>query len=250
MDTLADKLKYLDPISLDELKAYKLMNRLDTKYVCHQDMLHTILERSYKDFRIQEINKVRNLSYETLYFDTPGLKTYFDHHQGKRLRYKVRFRKYLHTGDVFLEVKKKKNFTRTNKSRTKLPFSSSLEQPHYAFLSNHIELPSSSFKPNIWTLFDRITLAGKKHLERITIDTNIRFRNQEKEVFLPGFTIIEVKQEKAGLISPFTRMLRDIGIKPSGCSKYIMGNVMLNPGLKQNRFKRRLITINKICYGT
>ena len=250
MNKLADKLKYLDSISLDELKEYKLMNRLDTKYICHQDMLHIILERSFKDFRIQEINKVRNSSYETLYFDTANLKTYFDHHQGKRLRYKVRFRKYLHTRDVFLEVKKKKNFIRTNKSRTKLPFSSSLVQPHYDFLSDHITLPPSSFKPAIWTVFDRITLAGKHHLERITIDTNVRFLNEEKQVALPGLTIIEVKQEKAGLISPFTKMLREIGVKPSGCSKYILGNVLLNPSLKHNRFKRRLVTINKICYGT
>jgi hypothetical protein len=247
---LKDKLHLLDPISLDELSVCKLLNRIDTKYICNVKYLPEIIERARKDFKIQTSKADRIFGYESLYFDTPGLQTYFDHHQGKRIRYKVRFRKYIDTGDAFLEVKKKKNYTRTDKKRNQFEFSSTLEHQHEKFLRNHIKVPKTGFEPTIWTLFDRITLAGKNQLERITIDTNIRFKDKNHEISLPGLSIIEVKRDKAVGISPFSQILRDLNIRPYGFSKYIMGNVLLNPNLKHNRFQKKIVTVNKICYGT
>ena len=247
---LNEIIRHLDSIGLDELKAYKLLNRIDTKYLCHSENIGQVLEKAHKDFKIQEIGSSRNSSYETLYFDTPELKTYFDHHQGKRIRYKVRFRKYIDTGDVFLEVKKKRNYIRTNKKRSEFAFATCLDDEHYRFMKDCVKLPESKFNEAIWTVFDRITLAGRNHLERVTIDTNLRFRNGSNEVLLPDLSIIEVKREKSISRSPFSAILYDEGIKPRGFSKYIMGNILLDPTIKHNRFKRRIVTVNKICYGT
>lgn len=249
-NSFKDKIKYLDPISLEKLNAYKLLNRIDTKYLCNINQITRLIEEVVKDFNIQEINNQRNFRYQTLYFDTPGLKTYFDHHQGKRIRYKIRFRKYLDTGDTFFEIKRKRNYIRTNKVRIKLPFTKTLDNNHYDYIRNHINLPESDLNSSIWTLFDRITLAGKNHLERITIDTNIRFKSDFKEISLPSLSIIEVKREKNTRISPFSKILLDLGIKPTGFSKYIMGSIFLNPQLKHNRFKRKIVTVNNICYDT
>ncbi len=249
-NSFKDKIQYLDPISLEELNAYKLLNRIDTKYLCNSNQIGRLVEKAVKDFNIQEINNQRNFNYETLYFDTPELKTYFDHHQGRRIRYKIRFRKYIDTGDAFFEIKRKRNYIRTNKVRIKLPFAKTLDDNHYDYMRNHINLPESALKPSIWTLFDRITLAGKNHVERITIDTNIRFKNNLKEISLPSLSIIEVKREKNTRISPFSKILSDLGIKPIGFSKYIMGSIFLNPQIKHNRFKRKIVTVNNICYDT
>jgi hypothetical protein len=41
-------------------------------------------------------------------------------------------------------------------------------------------------------------------------------------------------------------MLRQLHIHPHGFSKYCMGSALTNPGLSVNRFKRKLIEINKI----
>ena len=243
-------LQLLDPISLDEMKECRLLNRIDTKYICNIKHIPQIIERAREYFKVQTSNSERIFAYESLYFDSPEMKTYFDHHQGKRIRYKIRFRKYLDTGDVFLEVKKKKNYIRTEKKRNQFAFSLALDNQHKKFLSEYISIPESGLNSTIWTLFDRITLAGKNHIERVTIDTSICFKNEVHEICLPGLSIIEVKREKAGDISPFTQILRDLNIRPYGFSKYIMGNILLNPNLKHNRFLRKVVTVNKICYGT
>ncbi len=245
-----DILNQFEPISLDELKDYKLLNRIDTKYVCNVNLLPEILLNAKEFFKVQTINSERSFYYESLYFDTENLKTYFDHHQGKRLRYKVRFRNYLDTGDTFLEIKNKRNFKRTDKRRDKFDFSELLKKEHEDFIDKIVDIPASELKPAIWTKFKRITLAGKEYIERITIDQNIRFSDKQKEIELPNMIIIEVKRNKNGDISPFTKILKELGIKPFGISKYILGNIMLNPKIKHNRFQNRVRTINKICYDT
>ncbi len=250
IEEIKNKLKLIDPISLDELSEYKLLNRIDTKYICNSIYLSEIIDRVGIDYKIQTSNSERIFGYESLYFDTPKMKTYFDHHQGKRIRYKIRFRKYLDTGDVFLEVKKKKDYIRTNKKRNQFDFSNTLEKEHIRFIGNNICIPDSGLQPTIWTIFDRVTLAGKNHLERITIDTNVRFKNNNKEISLPGLSIIEVKRDKADSVSIFAKALRELNIRPYGFSKYIIGNVLLNPSLKHNRFLKKIVTVNKICYGT
>lgn len=239
-----------DSISLDELKKYRLMNRIDTKYICNINLLPEILNQAKDHFRVQTISNERSFKYESLYFDTENLKTYFDHHQGKRIRYKVRFRKYLDTGDTFLEIKKKKNFNRTDKKRDKFSFTTDLEKQHEEFISKVIEIPAEGFSPSIWTKFNRITLAGKKYIERITIDYNIRFSNEKQEVELPNIIIVEVKREKSLDTSPFTKILKELKVQPFGISKYVLGNILLNPKLKHNRFNSKIRAINKICYVT
>ena len=243
-------LEQFDPVSLEDLKDYRLLNRIDTKYICNIKLLPEILIKAKDHFNIQTIANERSFDYESLYFDTSDLKTYFDHHQGKRIRYKIRFRKYIDTGDTFLEIKKKRNSTRTNKKRDKFQFSPSLNEVHNKFLGSFVDIPESGLEPSIWTIFNRITLAGKKQIERITIDRNIRFKKNETEKGLPNMIIIEVKRNKTGDISPFTRILKELNIRPFGISKYILGNILLNPDIKHNRFTNKLRTINKICYDT
>ena len=249
-EVLKNKLLLIEPISLDELVVCRLLNRIDTKYLCRASILPNILEKSINEFKIQTSGEDRIFAYESLYFDSPELKTYFDHHQGRRIRYKIRFRRYVDSGDSFLEIKKKKNYIRTDKKRDQFDFSEALKKKHVKFLSKYIDISDSGLEPTIWTLFDRITLAGKNHIERITIDTNIRFRDEKNEVRLPGLAIIEVKREKTGGISPFTQILKDLNLRPYGISKYIMGNILLNPQIKHNRFTKKILTVNKICYGT
>ncbi|MBI9054344.1 MAG: polyphosphate polymerase domain-containing protein [Bacteroidales bacterium] len=248
---LEKTLQNFDPISLKQLSDYKLLNRIDTKYICNINSLPLILNNSHKDFRIQQINNDRIFNYESLYFDTPDLKTFFDHHQGKRLRYKIRFRKYVDTGNAFLEIKKKKNYIRTDKKRTELEFAPIISDEHLDFLKEHIQVPEAGFHPSIWTIFNRITLAGRDHLERITIDTNISFKDENsKTINLPNMAIVEVKRNRTGDISPFTQILKDLRIRPFGISKYVLGNVLLSPDIKHNRFHKKVVTVNKICNGT
>ncbi|HAN17562.1 MAG: hypothetical protein A2X13_03100 [Bacteroidetes bacterium GWC2_33_15] len=247
---IKDTLSLFDPISLAEMEDYRLLNRIDTKFICHVQQLQQILSLASTDFKIQTSGGNRIFGYESLYFDTPDMKNYFDHHQGKRIRYKIRFRKYLDSGDVFLEIKKKKNDIRTDKKRKEFDFCTSLNNQHIDFLNNYIEVPKSGFTPAIYTNFNRITLTGKNRCERITIDTGIHFKNNFNQINLPYLSIIEVKCNKAEGISAFTKILKDSRVCPLGISKYILGNILLTPRIKHNRFLYKINTINKICYAT
>jgi len=248
---IKDVLRMYDPISLGEMSDYKLLNRIDTKYICNVELLPNILERSLKEFKIQQINKERSFKYESLYYDTPQLKTYFDHHQGKRIRYKIRFRRYVDTGDVFLEIKKKQSYNRTDKRRSEFELTSKISEEHIDFLKMHIDFPKDGLTPSIWTIFNRLTFAGINHLERVTIDTDVCFKTEDsKEIYLPNLAIIEVKRTKCGEVSPFNSILKDLHIRPFGISKYILGNILLAPNIKHNRFRNKVVTVNKICHGT
>jgi hypothetical protein len=249
-DSITSIIQSYDPISLSELSEYKLLNRIDTKYICNISQLPQILSSISNDFRIQTSGTERMFGYESLYFDSPQMKSYFDHHQGKRIRYKIRFRKYLDTGDVFLEIKRKKNYNRTDKKRAEFDFATKLESSHLKFIEKYIDLPQSGLQPAIWTNFNRMTLAGKNTMERVTIDTNIQFKNDAESILLPGLVVIEVKREKSKDYSALLKVLHNSHIKPYGFSKYIMGQIVLHPKIKHNRFITKISTVKQICYGT
>ena len=60
-----------------------------------------------------------------------------------------------------------------------------------------------------------------------------------------NLVIIELKRD--GLVySPVLKMLNQLRIHPHGFSKYCMGSALTNPKLSVNRFKCKLIEINKI----
>ena len=91
-----------------------------------------------------------------------------------------------------------------------------------------------------------MTLVNRDKTERLTIDTNIRFRNLHtgREQSLPDLVIIELKQD-GNRPSLARQLLADHHIHPGGFSKFCIGSVLTDPALKQNRFKPILIQINK-----
>ena len=69
----------------------------------------------------------------------------------------------------------------------------------------------------------------------------------EKE--LNELVIAEVKQEQPFYHSAFRKLMLEERIFPTSISKYCMGTVLTHPGIKYNRFKPKLIILNKICNG-
>jgi hypothetical protein len=101
--------------------------------------------------------------------------------------------------------------------------------------------------PAINNHFSRITLVNRAKTERLTIDSRLCFHNlvSGQEMDMGDLVIIELKRD--GLcFSPVLEMLRQLRIHPHGFSKYSMGSALTNPDLQVNRFKRKLIEVNKI----
>ena len=87
---LLSVVKGFAPISLDEMDAVALLNRIDTKFVMSTEQLVSALFALQSDYRILSINGQRLNHYRTLYFDTPDFELYNLHVNGRANRYKVR----------------------------------------------------------------------------------------------------------------------------------------------------------------
>jgi hypothetical protein len=239
-------LNTFEPVSLEEMDHVRLMNRWDTKFALSAVRLPEILESLTNDYRILVIGKARAHPYESLYFDTDNFRMYTDHHSGKASRYKIRARKYVETNLRFLEIKFKNNKGRTIKSRS--PFQESAEtlnEPLKHFLEEKSGFKAADLSPKLLSSYTRITLVSKHSQERLTIDTNLQFKNEKVDIRMPKLVILEVKQAEFRS-SAIMRTMKQMRIREGSVSKYCLGVMQLYNDLKKNNFKPEMLGIHKI----
>ena len=95
------------PISLSEMDGVKLMNRTDTKFAFEVTKLPLLIQKMIPFYRVLAINDKLIHDYKSLYFDTDNRKFYLDHHNRRVNRNKIRFREYVGSDLIFLEIKRK-----------------------------------------------------------------------------------------------------------------------------------------------
>ena len=248
-------LSTFSPITLEEMKSVKLMNRIDTKFVTTMPQLLRLLEMARKEYRVQEIAGERNMLYHTVYFDTPDHTMYHVHQTGHAGRQKVRARSYVSSNLHFLEVKTKNNHGRTKKKRISIDNADLLntalaEGEKGTFLKEVLRYDAKTLRPAMDNRFDRITLVNNEQTERLTIDTNLHFHNVTtgNDWYHENLVVVELKRD--GLCySPVLEMLHKLRIHPHGFSKYCMGSALTDDALPKNRFKPKLIEVKKILEG-
>ena len=244
---MTELLSTFAPISLEQMSGVKLMNRTDTKFVTTTERLRLLLQMARNDYYVQEIDGIRNLEYDTTYFDTTAFDMYNQHQWNHTNRQKIRFRTYCISGLQFMEVKTKNNHGRTKKKRIEVTDMDVMEPTKHNFLDNHLRYKAEKLQPTLNNHFSRVTLVNKAKTERLTIDSGLHFNNMVSgiEKDMGNLVIVELKRDGQAY-SPVLEMLRQLHIHPHGFSKYCMGSALTNPGLSVNRFKRKLIEINKI----
>ena len=250
-----------EPITLEEMKDIRLMNRIDTKFVTTVPVLKRLLELAREDYFVQETGGLRISPYYTLYFDTADCAMYNRHEAGHLVRQKLRIRSYVDAGLNFLEVKTKNNHGRTKKKRMTMEGFDAVNPDHAIrferqdeqyiiydnFLREHLYYDPATLSEQLENRFDRITLVNKAKTERLTIDSNLRFHNiaTDNFRFMGDIVIIELKRD--GLKpSPILSKLLELRIHPHGFSKYCIGSALTNHDLRRNRIKPRLHSIEKI----
>jgi len=234
-------------VSLKELDKVKLLDRQDTKFVFNQIQLPLILEKIKPFYRILEINNDRVFTYDTTYFDTDDFLFYNQHHNENRKRFKVRFRKYSSNNKSFFEIKIKNNKNRTLKKRLLVDeMNEYLGEQERDLVSRIIGLPPDQLTSKLELKFSRITLTDNNFNERLTIDTNLSAKNGISSKIFDQLVISEIKQKKYDTKSDFIQILRDLKIQEMRFSKYCMGILHVNKEIKYNRFKPKLLQINKI----
>ncbi len=274
------------PIGLDDMKAVRLMNRMDQKYIAPAVLLEPLLQRIAADYYVQRIpsapdtqnpeSKIQSSEliapYRTLYFDTADLAMYTMHHNQKLNRQKLRVRTYRSTDTTFFEIKNKDNKGKTRKVRIPIDvslFDNALEVPEVQdFVNKNTPYSTQAINhsnnqailyPTLENRFDRITLVDRGMSERVTIDHGIRFHNRATgnvvgsadnrmicDADIAHALVIEVKHEVGAPTSAIERALHDLHIQPRRMSKYCIGTALTNPNAKHNRFKSKLLYINKI----
>ena len=235
------------PITLDEMKSVELLKRVDTKYVLSTRQLFQALENLKDTYRVLEVQGLRINRYHNLYFDTPNFYFYHQHHNGQRDRYKIRSREYVDTRLDYLEIKRKNNRDETIKKRLKTgDFISSLDNREKKFIGRHFPAEHMDLQPVLWVDYMRMTLVSKHSVERLTIDINLGFSNNETLFSLPGVAVAEVKQDGFSICSDFIQQMRAMKIQPERFSKYCQGILHFYPQVKHNRFKPRTLLIERI----
>lgn len=239
----------LEPITLDEMSGIKLMNRTDTKFVTNKHKLAKLLEMVQGKYYAQFTNDSKVAEYITTYWDTDELGFYFEHHNGRAPRQKVRVRTYVGSDLTFLEVKTKNNHGRTKKKRIEVPGQEIEEVREEAdeFVDRLVHRHLDDIHPTVQNHFHRITLVNYGKTERLTIDFDVEFHNYETndEAQTGDLVIIELKRD-GNVPSPILDIVRRLRIKPSGFSKYCIGSVMTNRDLKHNMFMEKMVWINKL----
>ncbi len=239
----------MKPITLEEMKDVKLMNRVDTKYLITSNQLLAILQGVHDHYYVQEVEGKRLAAYSTIYYDTPDLRMYVIHHDKHLVRDKVRVRTYVDSDLTFCEVKHKTNKGRTKKKRIEVK--RGLDVTHdpeaSAFLAEKQPYPVDSLRASLETAFDRITLVNYEKTERLTIDCNLVFNNfvTDTSASMGSLVIMELKQDGRAH-SLIKDVMFDLRIKSYKMSKYCIGTAMTRPDVKQNRFKKKIRRINKL----
>lgn len=242
-----DSLCSRPPVSLDELNAAaSLQIRIDRKYVVGELQAAEILRSLPGPVRVLETLGMRAFAYESVYFDTPALDSYFLAAHGRRRRYKIRTRTYVDSSLCFLEVKTEGARAATVKER--IPYQ--LGDSHRITpggLANVTEIlqaavgsaPTGPLSPVIETAYDRITLFLPSSRSRATVDLGVTWRHPGGTPrVLAGALILETKSGAAA--SALDRHLWAHGIRPTRISKFATGMAALDPALPANRWHRTL----------
>lgn len=234
------------PISLDEMDDVKLMSRTDTKFAFKANKMPLLLQKLLPFYRVLAIDGKLIHDYKSLYYDTDNRKFYLDHHNGRVNRNKIRFREYVGSKLTFLEIKRKNNKGKTIKKRMKVDaISNELSEKQQNYIEKIIGRPMEvNAKQRI--NFSRITFVHKTQKERLTIDVNLTFENSNEKGDMKHIVIAEVKQERMSRSSDFMRIAKEMHILPIRISKYCLTTLALNPELKKNRFKKKVLFINKL----
>jgi VTC domain len=239
-------LSHFEPISLDEMDGVKLMDRTDMKFALSFDLLGGILLFLKDHYRVLTIDSNRVFTYQTDYFDTPELNMFFDHHNGKLNRYKIRQRKYIESDLNFLEMKFRNNKGRVLKERIQRQVNDN--KAFTRFVRKHTPYNPGDLNLTIFNNFNRFTLVDNMMRERVTVDFNLAFSNSLQNLWLNGLVIIEVKQNREDKSSVVYETLKRNSLRPASISKYCLGVTLLNSQSKTNNFKRTILLINKLSH--
>ncbi|MFF0445362.1 polyphosphate polymerase domain-containing protein [Streptomyces sp. NPDC004609] len=250
LDTTAESVLAARSISLAEVQERaELMARFDQAYLVPAPVFTALVahmtnpRRPQGPFRVLAIDGRRWFRYHSVYYDTPELRCFHEHRQGRRLRFKIRERVYQDSGLRQFEIKLKSGRGETVKHRRQLTGGDTpLDAPYQGFLADHLREayglePPASLKPSIITDYQRATLVSDG--ERITCDMGLRCHDVRAGAAVrcdPGLVLVETKT--TGHLTEADLFLHAHGVRPAVFTKYCAAIAALHPRMPANRWRR------------
>lgn len=242
-DPLADGLARLPRTGLADLDSVaSLLTRRDRKYVLALPEAARLVELLPRSTRVLTIDSRRSFRYESVYFDTPNLETYFAAARRRPGRYKVRTRAYVDAGPRVLEIKHRDRRGRTVKLRTDHGATRPdvLDERSLVFLAAYpfVGELSRALRATLRVAYVRSTLLLDDG-SRLTVDVDVRSTTPDgRAVVVPGLAVIETKSPLHP--SKGDRILWLLGHRPIRISKFCASLAVLHPELPSNRWMRVL----------
>lgn len=234
----------LEPVSLEALdERAALRRRVDCKYVVSRDELAEVVEEVGERYEALEIDGRRSFDYESIYFDTPDLRCFEDHVEGRRPRFKIRTRLYRDSATCFLEVKVKTRDDETVKRQRPHDPSAhgGLDPDARRFLDEVLrectgEKAPVELAPSLTTRYDRTTLGAVDGGQRVTCDADVRLvaGDGQTRTLRERLVLVETKTEEGG--GPVDGALEERDHASVTISKYRLGVGMLVAGEQHDAF--------------
>jgi hypothetical protein len=229
-DDLNEVLAGYRPVSLRALdERAALLRRVDHKYAIEREAFVALARELREDHEVLEIDGEREFGYCTIYFETPDLRCFLDHVEGRIPRFKARTRLYEDSEACVFEVKLKRDEDETDKRQLDYsPDDSERLTPaarkclDEALGDAGISAPNE-LQPRLRTSFRRITLAASGGSERLTCDLGVRLAslNGQAVELRRELLLVETKSENGN--SPADRALASDGAESISLSKYRVG---------------------------
>ncbi|MHA7269400.1 polyphosphate polymerase domain-containing protein [Arthrobacter sp. HLT1-20] len=243
---LEARLSELPTIGLEELNAAAaLQTRIDRKYLVPTEKFTQLFNGFRAEMRVLDTDGTKIFPYDSVYFDTPGLDSFFLAAHGRRRRYKIRTRSYLDSGVSFLEVKTEGSRSATVKER--IPYDpahrSIITAEGAAYIAETLrsagQRPPVNLAPVLETVYGRITLFLPATTSRATIDLDVAWSLPGKPpLIMSDAVVVETKSGSAP--GQLDKYLWHHGVRPARISKFATGLATLMPQLPGNRWHRTL----------
>lgn len=217
-------------VSLSKLdERASLMRRVDNKYAVPHEALLELLKRLSGDHDVLDMDGRREFACQTVYFESPKLRCFWDHVDGRFPRFKARTRLYEDTGACVFEVKLKGGDGETDKRQVDHPAEraneltdSARECLDGALDAGGIEL-DERLEPRLRTNFRRITLAARENPERLTCDLGLRLSAPSGAAVSMASELVLVETKSESGESPADQLLGELGLEQISLSKYRVG---------------------------
>jgi len=233
-------------VSISQIIGVELMERMETKFMFNYSLLPGIIDELKTYYKVLSVNNLKLQPYTTIYYDTDDLLTFHQNHNGKSNRFKIRIRRYDAFNTRYIELKYKSNKKETCKKRIEITDLNEIGIEGHKFIESETSLKFSELHETLTNKFIRITMVNNEFTERLTLDTGICFKHGLQHVEYPSIVVAESKKDSITHSSNFQVIIKKYGIRPINFSKYCIGMILLNPGIKYNNYKSKILQLQKL----